>query len=269
MHLSRRSFLACAALPFVRLDSYPILPAKKLPAETGPVSVVMEDNFISPLLDLALWTPTYSNGGQDQLSNLQVEWYEPGQVTTGGGECQLTARRAEAGDDIPPGHTWLSGIISARRTFLFGTVVVRAMMPAASVPGTGVARGLWPGICLLAPGQWPPEYDLVETGPEPDTIYVTDHWKSGGIAQQFGHGVVGYDPTVFHDYTLTWSPTEVLWFIDGHLVFARTKPSSISTVPMQLTIGLGVGGPGSWSGPPDADTPSPSILRIASVRITQ
>jgi beta-glucanase (GH16 family) len=229
----------------------------------------MEEDFTSPLLDVALWAPSYLNGGQDQLSNLQVEWYEPGQVVTGGGECQLTARLATPADDVPPGHTWLSGIISARPTFLFGTVEIRAMMPSAAFPGIGVARGMWPGIYLLAPSQWPPEYDLVEVGPEPLSIHVTDHWRAGGLNQQYGIGVTGYDPAAFHDYKLVWSATEVRWYIDGDLVYTRSDRAAISTVPMQLNISLAVGGPDSWSGPPDATTPSPSVMRIAGVRITQ
>jgi beta-glucanase (GH16 family) len=232
------------------------------PHETAELTPVLQDDFPGIALNAGWWEPTYSNGGQAQTSNGQVQWYTPGQVTVIDNECLLTARPAVAADNVPAGLTWVSGLITSKPTFLYGAVEVCASMPAGA--------GLWPGISMFAPDHWPPELDLAEViSLEPGTIHLSDHYDANGVRYYETFGATGYDPTEYHTYKLIWSPDEVVWMIDGTPLYALTEPAAVPTLPMQLTIGLGVGGPTAWGGPTTAETPAPAIMRIKSVLITR
>jgi beta-glucanase (GH16 family) len=232
------------------------------PPETAATTPVLQDEFAGAALNLSLWEPTYSNGGQAQTSNGQVQWYTPGQVTVVDHECLLTARPAVAADQVPAGLSWISGLISSKPTFLYGAVEVCASMPAGP--------GLWPGVSMFAPEHWPPELDLAEViSIEPGTIHLSDHYDANGVRYYQTFGATGYDPTEYHTYKLIWSPDEVVWMIDGTPLYALTEPAAVPAVPMQLTIGLGVGGPSAWGGPTTTATPVPAVMRIKSVLITR
>jgi beta-glucanase (GH16 family) len=234
-------------------------------APTG--DVLLGAWFTDPHLD-PRFTPTWRGGYRGRTSTDTVSWFKDSQVHMTGNACQLIARPATPADQVPAGYEWVSGIMTTREAFGPGIrVEVTARFPRGP--------GLWPTIALFPRG-WPPEIDLAEViNSQPTTVHATYHWRqeSDGTPQQAGSGCTNIDVTKPHTYAVDWFPGFIVWYIDGVPFFTQVNPPAalppiIPTCPLYLTIGLVVGGTGSWAGPTGPSTPDPAIMRVDSVVIT-
>lgn len=134
-------------------------------------------------------------------------------------------------------------------------------------------QGLWPAFWLngSASESGRGELDIFEVVSTSGHIHQTGHdfwgthtFESSAITVPFDHSAD------FHTYGLHWTPTEIVWYIDGK----ETKRASAGMVakyrdicgPMFITVGMGIGNVGSWSGAPDSTTVLPAHFAVDYVR---
>ncbi|KZV80530.1 SKN1-domain-containing protein, partial [Exidia glandulosa HHB12029] len=145
-------------------------------------------------------------------STLDEEWYDPSQVTTGGGYLRI---KMEHIDDpaINHGLSIKSGMLQSWNKFCFthGYIEVRLQLP-----GNPQTKGFWPGAWLLGnlgragflasnDGLWPYTYDSCDVGTLPNQTALD---KSGPAA-----ALVVSDPTrarVQYNNELSWLPGQRL-----------------------------------------------------------
>jgi beta-glucanase (GH16 family) len=119
---------------------------------------------------------------------------------------------------------------------------------------------------MPADGSWPPELDVFEVlGQDTNTVYMTNHFSEQSKRPDDIQGkFTGPDFSLeFHTFGLDWQPDHFTWYVDGVEQFSTTK--DVPQVPMFLLVNLAVGG--DWPGPPDQDTPFPSVFSVNYVRV--
>ena len=149
---------------------------------------------------------------------------------------------------------------------------------ASSFP-TG--KGIWPAFWLLGDDHetdhWPDcgEIDILETIGAPDTMYSTIHGPgySGakGPSTKFVLPAGEQVDTAFHLYAVEWSPNDIKFFFDDHLIVERTPadlPPGTKWVydhPFYILLNFAVGG--NWPGNPDDTTTFPQQMLVDYVRV--
>ena len=225
--------------------------APKNMAKAG-YKMTFSDEFKNSKLNTKKWIDSYPFGARTH-SNGEQEYYAPDAVSVENGNLRFKAERRKMG-----GMPYTSGMATTFGNFSqkFGWFEIRAKMPAG--------KGMWPAFWLLpADGKkWPPEIDILEIlGHEPNKVHLTNHWRTDGPSHHEGKGVdfTGPDFTKdYHTYALQWTPTELVWYIDGVERYATRE--HIPQEPMYVLLNLAVGG--DWPGNPDATTPFPSYMDI-------
>ena len=162
---------------------------------------------------------------------------------------------------------YLSGIITSYGSFSMthGYVEMRAKLPAG--------QGLWPAFWLL-PQHYVkdvPEIDVMEfLGQDVGTLYHTYHYfdieDNWNLISTPSYPSLTEDWTVdFHTFGMAWSPTEIVWYVDGDETKRITDNEFlIPNQPMHLLANLAVGG--NWPGEADETTPFPAIFEIDYIR---
>jgi beta-glucanase (GH16 family) len=112
-------------------------------------------------------------------------------------------------------------------------------------------------------------------GSSPGTVYFTNHWGTnyprpgGSHAGQNGSSYAGADlSTGFHTYGVSWSPTAIVWYLDGVercrvTDYIPTAGNGFNGFYALANLAVG----GSWPGAPNSSTVFPSSLDIDYVRI--
>lgn len=139
--------------------------------------------------------------------------------------------------------------------------------------------GLWPAFWLLPVDQsWPPEIDVAEIlAGDVRKAYFSIHTKDQDwVRTQPGSynqstttetAAVAADLSDdFHRYAVSWTRTDITFFLDDRMVGRRRTPADMHQ-PFYLIVNLAVGGKGSWAGPPSAATLFPASLEIRSIKI--
>lgn len=182
---------------------------------------------------------------------------------------RITASR----DDT--GH-WHSGLIAGADVTGLG-----------AVPGGGVRYGYFEARMKLppGPGTWPAfwlmsqapahdaapavEIDVIEyyghaTAEYRSALHVWYHGKDRDRSRHAGHAnpvpdgaLVGH----WHDYGLAVGPSRIIWYLDHAEVWRQPTPPELNG-PLYPLVNLALG-----SGYPVRETPNPSVLDLASVRI--
>ena len=167
----------------------------------------------------------------------------------------------------PSDVDYLSGIITTYESLKMthGYVEMRAKLPAG--------QGLWPAFWLLNTHyvEDVPEIDVMEfLGHDVETLYHTyhyfdieDNWRKISTPS---FTVQNTDWTQdFHTYGMAWSPTEIIYYIDGLETRRITDEDYLITgQAMYIIANLAVGG--NWPGDPDASTPFPATFEIDYIR---
>lgn len=128
--------------------------------------------------------------------------------------------------------------ICSRDQYLFGKF--EATIQASNVPG--VVTGFF--LHRNSPRQ---EIDIEIAGNRPDRLMVNVFYNPGGEGANFDYGYrgapsyieLGFDASkASHRFTIEWSPCEILWRVDGHLVHRRVVwgPTPIPHLPMTLHV---------------------------------
>ena len=175
-------------------------------------------------------------------------------------------------DNYDPGYQesdvdYLSGIITSYGSFnmTHGYVEMRAKLPAG--------RGLWPAFWML-PQHYVkdvPEIDVMEfLGQDVGTLYHTYHYfdveNNWNLISTPSYPSLTEDWTTdFHTFGMAWSPTEIVWYVDGEETKRITDSEYlIPNQAMHLLANLAVGG--NWPGEPDETTPFPATFEIDYIR---
>lgn len=159
-------------------------------------------------------------------------------------------------------NDYASGIITSYGKFdqAYGYAEMRAKVPKG--------QGFWPAFWLYTMNpNFSDEIDVMEIlGRAPNTVHMTHHfWKVDHLGQH-GSSYTGPDFSQdFHTYGVYWSPTQLIWYVDGVERYRDTEwiPSRRLFILVNLAIG------GQWSGNPDATTPFPADYWIDYIRIYQ
>lgn len=229
--------------------------------------LVLTDDFsgttLGPSWGTCHWWATPQ--GCTILTNDELEWYRPSQVTVRDGLLRLTAEPGSV--DAHGRHfPYVSGMVSSGRggerpedrprfAFTYGRVEVRFRIPRGA--------GTWPAIWMLpvTNGELP-EIDLLEVrGQTPDLPAMTLHPTSG--ARQRREVRTADLSTGWHTVTLDWAPGRLVWSIDGVERF-RVTGAAVPSEPMHLVANLAVGGD---AGAPNGSTPFPARFLIDRVRV--
>jgi GR25 family glycosyltransferase involved in LPS biosynthesis len=128
--------------------------------------------------------------------------------------------------------------LCSRDQYLFGKF--EAIIQASNVPG--VLTGFF--LHRNSPRQ---EIDIEIAGNRPDRFLVNVFYNPGGEGANFDYGYrgapsyidLGFDASkASHRFAIEWSPCEIRWLVDGHLVHRRAlwDPTPIPHLPMALHI---------------------------------
>lgn len=119
-----------------------------------------------------------------------------GHVLMGGGMVRLLTYRK--------GSQWVSGgMCLCRHPLLYGAFFVRSRVSRA---GPDEAELLWPKADV-----WPPEVDFNESGSLTETSWDVHY----GSSQAFVQGKHRLDLSKWHTFGVIWSPTRLIFTVDG------------------------------------------------------
>jgi beta-glucanase (GH16 family) len=258
-----------------------ILLAATLPGATQAQStnwqLTWSDEFNAPngsAPDPAKWVIVTGGKG---FGNNELETYtkRPTNIEQKNGNLVITAQKEDlTGPDGVPRH-YTSARLNTQGLFsqAYGRFEARIQLP------TG--KGIWPAFWLLGDNHetapWPNcgEIDVLETIGAPDTMYSTLHGPgysgSKGISAKFPLPTGESVHTGFHLYAVEWSPNDIKFFFDDHLIAHRTPadlPPNTTWVydhPFYILLNLAVGG--NWPGNPDDTTTFPQQMLVDYVRV--
>ncbi|CAD5230352.1 unnamed protein product [Bursaphelenchus xylophilus] len=235
--------------------------------------VIWEDNFDN--LDRNKWS--FERGNNNGWGNAELQCYTDRNenVRVENGHLVIEARRENL-----DGCAFTSARMITRDKFAFryGTIEARIKLP-------NLRNGLWPAFWMLGAENptWPDqgEIDIMEAGPAEAIaagtvnrkILGTFHWNHKGQHAQYGRELLlPFDITAdFHNYKLTWSPTEIRMYFDGqeYMVF-DTRPLPVFQKRFYFVLNLAVGGNFPNIHDPNGITaPLPAQLLVDYVRVSR
>jgi hypothetical protein len=175
--------------------------------------------------DPSKWVYDIGNGSNG-WGNAELEYYtdRAQNVVVDGGYLKIKAQRESFS-----GSSWTSARMKTlgKFAFTYGTVIVRAKMPAGF--------GTWPAIWMMGADLpnvgWPNcgEIDIAEhVGKEKDKIYSSLHYpgRTGGNAVT-GTKMITNATTQFHEYKFEWSATALKFYVDDILFHNVVNSGSI------------------------------------------
>lgn len=262
------SLLAVAAATATSATS-PIEPAEPFPG----ARLVFADEFDGTTLDTDRWNTCHwwDDEGCTIVTNDELEWYLPEQVTLADGLLHLTVEPGTVEASNGNTYHYVSGMVStgppvyldpAKFAFTYGTVETRINAPA------GV--GHWAAVWLLAASSYHlPEIDLIEIlGEDPAEMIMSFHpSEDEGERQQdrqrlsdeeFGDGWL--------DLRLDWYPGQLVWYVNGVELF-RYEGADVPDEPMYVILNLAEGG--IMPGAPTSETTFPASFLVDYVRVWQ
>lgn len=216
--------------------------------------------------------------GGNGFGNGELQYYttNPSNVSLNGhGDLAITARRQTytGGDGVTRNYT--SGLVQTPGRFQvkYGRIEARIKLPAG--------RGLWPAFWAMGNNfnqvGWPDagEIDLMENTGDPHVIYGVLHGPQRAKASGFNLMAVKHSPsslaTGFHVYGIDWSPTKVVFTLDG-TPYATYTPASmpagsqwVFNRPFFLILDLAVGG--NFPAPPNATSPFPATMLVNWIHV--
>lgn len=205
--------------------SGPPHPAATASASPGVGRLVFNARFRGSTLDTAIWSTCYpwatAPSGCTNFGNREYQWYTPSQVQVTGGSLHLTAApdttTGVGQHGAPKVYACRSGMVSSYPGFRFEYGYVKIV---AHIPG---GYGLWPALWLAAANlRWPPEIDMLEHwGRAQGTTGLYLH--PVGATQDRRHVRVHGLTVGWHAFALSWTPSRLNWYIDGHREFTVTK----------------------------------------------
>ncbi len=226
--------------------------------------------------------------------NNEIEYYCAPDSTAGGcnsakpnayidGNGHLVMQAIKLNPSTAPNSgSWTSArmVTDGREQLQYGRAEARMMLP--------VGPGIWPAFWALGTNissvGWPTcgEIDYMENVPAsrglgPAKISATLHGPgySGDKGLPRKYTFPNGDVTGWHSYGAIWSPNMIQFYVDdpGNVFYVITAADVLAgqswafNHAFYLLMNLAVGGDGSWPGPADATTPTPTVMTVDYVRI--
>lgn len=147
--------------------------------------------------------------------------FAPSHVVVGDGLLQLNTWQ-----DPSFNNEWVTGgLCQCGVAHTYGAYFVRSRVTGA---GPTAVELLWPAAHV-----WPPEIDFSETGGATSSSSATLHFNS---ANQFVQRRLSIDMTQWHTWGVIWSPTSVIYTVDGRTWGVVNAPSEVPHLAMTLDI---------------------------------
>ncbi len=247
--------------------------AGNIQAQSDSWELAWSDEFdYTGLPDVSRWS--YDVGGHG-WGNQEEQFYTDKRAENArvdGDQLIIEARR-----ELFSGRNYTSARLVSKEKgdWIYGRIEVRAQLPAG--------RGTWPAIWMLPTnspygnGRWPQtgEIDIMEhVGHAPGAINATIHTDAFNHAQntQKGKSINVEDAsTAPHVYALEWTPTKLVFSVDGNDYW--TYPKGLSTwrqwpfdTDFHLILNIAIGG--TWGGQQGIDNSIfPQQMLVDYVRV--
>jgi len=186
-----------------------LLPSAQAQASTSHFSLRLHDSFLHGIS--SAWGKYEGQPGGDPYG-----YWKPSHAVGVGGAALLRGY-------TDGGRYVTAGFMLNSVTQTYGKYVVRARFNGGST--VEHAMLLWPT------SGWPPEVDFSE-GPTSQGVMATSHWGSSNSQQ---HAFKRIDMTQWHTYGVEWTPTRLLYTIDGR-AWAAMYGAAVPHQPMRLAI---------------------------------
>lgn len=122
-------------------------------------------------------------------------------------------------------NAWTTaGLCQCGRPLTYGAVFVRSRQTGNNVNS---AELLWPNN-----NSWPPEIDFNENLFRTNATTATVHWTGN----QTDFHVLRIDMSQWHTWGVIWTPTRIVFTVDGRVWHLFSVPSSIPHLPMNVDI---------------------------------
>jgi beta-glucanase (GH16 family) len=190
------------------------------------------------------------------------------------GSLEITVRKQKTEGhkyNIPTTFDYTSGSIITQNKFhlTYGKIEGRFKIPE----GQGLWACFWTLGTNITQYGWPVcgEIDIFEHINSEDIIHGTVHWaNSAGKHTSKGNRISVPDITQWNNYSITWSPKSIKWFVNDIQFHEMDISEGINNTgafhkPHYILINLPIGG--SWPGPPDATTVLPASLYCDYIRV--
>lgn len=231
-------------------------------------NLTFSQEFNEDSLDFNIWTSNFSYGQTSYLDHQQL--YIDSAFELREGKLFIVCKKEkvtgvvydESYNPVLKTYEYSSGLLTTENSFsqLYGLFEIRCRFP--------YGKGFWPAFWLLPYDKWPPEIDILEhKGNEPNRIHFAQHFNDkNGNKSQYSRTIEGMNFTSdFHTFSLKWSVTELIWYVDGKEYFRSDK--FIPHERMWIVVNLALGG--GFSGYADHSTPSPAYFEIDYIRAYQ
>ena len=147
--------------------------------------------------------------------------FEPSHVVVGGGMLSLLTYRDTSWD-----NRWATGgVCHCGLAHTYGAYFVRSRV---SAPGPNEVELLWPNQDI-----WPPEIDFDETGGLTSELSASLHF---GATNHLNQIFLGINMTKWHTWGVIWSPTSIIYTVDGQEWGSMSVVSEIPNIPMTLDM---------------------------------
>jgi len=167
------------------------------------------------------WTPF---GGTDMVDPDPGEQFAYNHDVVGDGVLSINTWM-----DPAFGNNWVTGgICRCQDSKVYGAYFVRSRQTGPGPTGVDL---LWP-----TSNTWPPEIDFNETLGVTDATTATVIWGNAGGQRQQSQVALNIDMTQWHTWGVVWTPTSILYTVDGKVWGRFDVPSEIPTVPMTLHL---------------------------------
>ncbi|MEV7413718.1 glycoside hydrolase family 16 protein [Streptomyces sp. NPDC089919] len=224
---------AAAAAPAAFVD--PTSPAGVRPrletAATTGQRLVFSDEFNGTALDPAKWT---ARDQQRSGGNQGVQWwYKPQNVRLTNGALAL-----DLGSPAPGVYSGARVDSQGKFDLTYGTVEYGIHVP----PTEGHLAAAWlqasdgtlPGGAADGSARDGCEIDVLESFSKGDEYGVTLHWDGYGAAHRSSNAVAAapglHSGGWYHAFSVTWTPTQLVFGYDGRTVRTVTDPALVSQV---------------------------------------
>jgi outer membrane protein OmpA-like peptidoglycan-associated protein len=151
---------------------------------------------------------------------------------------QFAASHDVVSDGVLSLNTWMDpaynnewvtgGICRCQDSKTYGAYFVRSRQTGAGPTGVDL---LWPTT-----NTWPPEIDFNETVGVTNATTATVIWGDAGGQRQQSQVALDIDMTQWHTWGVIWTPTSLLYTVDGKVWGQFDVPSEIPSVPMTLHL---------------------------------